>query len=180
MLLVKPRGLTLGRRVSMIGKPIIRIKDGGTIEIGDKVVMISKSWGTAMGVRAPSILRTLHPDATIIIGDDTGMSGACICAAKSIRIGKRVLIGADVVIADTDFHPLTPINRRYAPVPDPSESDGIVIGDDVFIGARSIILKGVSIGDGSVIGANSIVTHEIPPGVIAAGNPARVLRKLSE
>jgi len=162
----------------MIGKPIIENKNGGSIKIGDRVRIVSKSWGTAMGVRAPSIIRTLLPGATIYIGDETGMSGACICAAKSVVIGKRVLLGSDVVIADTNFHPLTPLNRVYAPVPEPLDSDGIVIGDDVFIGARSVVLKGVTIGEGSVIGANSVVTRSIPAGVIAAGNPARVIREI--
>ncbi|WP_354298600.1 DapH/DapD/GlmU-related protein [Pseudarthrobacter sp. PvP022] len=54
------------------------------------------------------------------------------------------------------------------------------IGDDVFIGARSIILKGVEIGNGSVIGAGSVVSASIPAGVVAAGNPCTVLRPLRE
>ena len=178
LLMRKAKGLSLGSRVTMIGKPIIDTKDGGTIKIGDRVRIVSKSWGTALGVRAPSIIRTLRPNATISIGDETGISGACICAAWSVEIGKRVLIGSDVMIADTDFHPLDPVNRHLAPVPEPSESDGIVIGDDVFIGARAIILKGVTIGERSVIGANSVVTRSIPDGVIAAGNPAVVLRQI--
>ena len=86
------------------------------------------------------------------------------------------LIGADVMIADTDFHEVDVIARRHLPIPAPVESDAVTIGDDVFLGARSIVLKGASIGNGSVIAAGSVVTGAIPAGVVAGGVPARVLR----
>lgn len=61
---------------------------------------------------------------------------------------------------------------------EPPASAPVIIGDDVFIGARAIILKGVTIGDGAVIGAGSVVTKSIPPRVIAAGNPARIIKEI--
>ena len=106
------------------------------------------------------------------------MSGTTVCAAYRITIGARVLIGADVMIADTDFHEVDQIPRRHLPIPTPSERDAVSIGDDVFIGARSIVLKGSSIGNGSVIAAGSVVTGDIPAGVVAGGVPAKVLRPL--
>ena len=54
----------------------------------------------------------------------------------------------------------------------------IVIGDDVFIGARCIITKGVTIGNGAVIGAGSVVTRDVPPNTIVAGNPARIVKQI--
>ena len=95
-------------------------------------------------------------------------------ARSVITIGKRVLIGAGACIWDTDFHPLDPILRqqhatrgaKFAP---------ITIEDEVFIGARSLILKGVSIGRGAVIGAGSVVTKNVDAGEIVAGNPARII-----
>jgi acetyltransferase-like isoleucine patch superfamily enzyme len=104
------------------------------------------------------------------------MSGTTVCAAYRISVGERVLIGADVLIVDTDFHPVDEISRRHLPIPAPEESDAVEIADDVFIGARSIILKGASVGAGSVIAAGSVVTGNIPSGVVAGGVPARVLR----
>jgi maltose O-acetyltransferase len=91
-----------------------------------------------------------------------------------VIIGDDVLMGPDVVMlsnshAFTDLD--TPINRQGEAVRRP-----IVIGNDVWIGTRVIILPGVQIGDGSVIGAGSVVTKSVPPMVIAAGNPAQVIK----
>ena len=104
------------------------------------------------------------------------MTGATIVAAERIEIGDRVFLGANATIVDTDFHPLDPQTRRidvlagrHAPV---------LIESDVFIGMNSLILKGVQIGTGSVIGAGSVVVRDVPPGVIAAGNPAQVVGSL--
>lgn len=151
------------------------MEQGSTIFIGERVVLTSHSALTALGVARQCILRTLRSDARIIIGQDTGLSGVVICAAESVEIGKECLFGADVLVADTDFHPIAHSNRRFANL-DSVASAPVVIGDNVFVGARSMILKGVTIGDDSVIGAGSIVVSDIPPGVIAAGVPARVQR----
>lgn len=113
-----------------------------------------------------------------MIGPDCGLSGTTICAATDVRIGARVLIGADVMIFDTDFHVVDLLPRRYAPMPPSRPADGVTIHDDVFIGARSIILKGVTIGRGSVVAAGSVVSRDIPDQSVFGGNPARELRKL--
>jgi acetyltransferase-like isoleucine patch superfamily enzyme len=87
------------------------------------------------------------------------------------------------MIFDTDFHPHAPVDdkgipRRYANPDWPTISAPVVIGDDVFLGTRSIVTKGVTIGSGSIIAAGSVVTRSIPPGVIAAGAPAVVVREI--
>jgi acetyltransferase-like isoleucine patch superfamily enzyme len=168
----------LGRAVRIIGLPIVEMAAGSSIEVGDRCVIISRSQSTALGVSRPVILRTLREGARIDIGADVGLSGTTICAATHVSVGDRVLLGADVVVSDTDFHEIDAIPRRYLPPPQPNEADRVVIGRDVFIGARSIILSGSSIGEGSVIGAGSVVKGEIPAGVVAAGNPCRVIRPL--
>ena len=86
-----------------------------------------------------------------------------------------MLIGAGCLIADSDFHPIAYADRD---IPEKTLNAPIHIAAGAFIGARSIVLKGVTIGRGSVIGAGSVVTRDIPPGVIAAGNPARVIRQI--
>ena len=173
---LRRKGVGINQSVRLAGAPIVELASPSSIDIGARVVLTSASRSTALGVSHPVVLRTLFPGASIVIGPDTGISGASICAAMSVSIGARCLIGADVMIFDTDFHPLEASGRRHAPIPTPTADDGVSIGNDVFIGARSVILKGSRIGDGAVIGAGSVVRGEIPPGAVAAGNPASVIR----
>ena len=171
--------IRVGRNVTFDGMPIVTGAEKGVITIGDRCFLISRPSGTALGVRGPVILRLLNRGASIRIGADTGISGAVICSAVSVSVGARCLIGADVMIFDTDFHDVERIDRRYAPPPWEKISKPVDIGDDVFVGARSTVLKGVTIGSGSVIGAGSVVGNDIPPRMLAAGVPARVIRRLS-
>lgn len=168
-------GAQLGPGVRLLGAPIVERHADSRLEIGAGAVLCSSSRWTALGVNHPVVLRTLRPGATLRIGAGTGISGGSFCAALSVEIGARCLIGADVLVADTDFHSLNPQARR---LPTRWESVGcaaVSIGDDVFIGSRAVILKGVRIGPGSVVGAGAVVTRDVPPGCIVAGNPARVL-----
>ena len=83
-----------------------------------------------------------------------------------------------MVITDSDHHPVHPpasTPRRFASFPAPTAAHAVVIEDDVFIGARSIVLKGVRIGAGAVVGAGSVVSRDVPAGSIVAGNPAVVV-----
>ena len=106
------------------------------------------------------------------------MSSTCIRSTASIKIGKNVLIGADVIIIDTDAHSLDYLDRRTPSIDQMNKcSSPINIGNDVLIGMRSLILKGVSIGDRTIIGAGSVVTKDIPNDCIAAGNPAKVIKR---
>lgn len=108
-------------------------------------------------------------DAAIRIGNGTYLNrNTEIVAARSVSIGRDCKIARDVIIMDTDQHALP--NGRLVAEP-------VVIGDRVWIGARAIVLKGVSIGHDAVIGAGSVVTRDVPPGAVAAGVPARVLRQ---
>lgn len=173
---IRRRGGKIGHGVRLNGLP--RLNGSGRVVLGNRVALVSDWRGTALGTRAPVLLNTLTPDAEIEIGDDTGISGGIIVAGKHIKIGARCLLGADVMVFDNDFHPLAPEGRRYAR-PDFDEiSTPTVIGDDVFVGTRTTVTKGAQIGDGSVIAAGSVVVGVIPPGVIAGGVPAKVIRAL--
>jgi acetyltransferase-like isoleucine patch superfamily enzyme len=169
-------GVQLGRAILFRGYPIVSLAPGSSISIGDRAVLCSQSRNTALGVNHPVVLRTLSRNARIVIGPDVGISGGSICAATEVVIGGGTLFGANVTIADTDFHPLTSRSRRYDQ--DGVTTSPVAIGKNVFIGTGAIVLKGVTIGDNSVIGAGSVVTRSIAANSIAAGNPCRVLKAM--
>ena len=122
------------------------------------------------------ILCTWKAGAVLEIGDDFGMTGGSIVAAERIYIGNRVTVGANCTISDTDFHPLNLEQRIIHP--QVGHTLPITIGNDVFIGMNCVILKGVTIENNVVIGACSVVTRDVPTRVLAAGNPAKVIRSL--
>lgn len=178
----KSRARAAGAEVApgarFMGPAIIARCDGSRVVIGEQVLLCSWSRWTALGVSHPVVLRTLTAGAVLRIGRDTGISGGSFCAAVGIDIGERCLIGADVMVSDTDFHSLAPEGRSTGTDWSRVGSAPVRIGNDVFIGARVVILKGVAIGDGAVIGAGSVVTRSVPARAVAAGNPARVFRAL--
>lgn len=159
------------------GLPCVHMRDSRSIEIGKQFSAVSRWQKNSIGVNQPVILKTLRPGARIRIGDHVGLSGCTISANQSVTIGNDVLIGSGALITDCDAHPLSYAARQRDETPAMAP---VVIEDGVFIGARSIILKGVTIGRGSVIGAGSVVCRDIPEGVIAAGNPAKVLKELEQ
>lgn len=171
-------GAEVSTGARFMGPAIITRCDGSRLVIGEHVVLCSWSRWTALGVSHPVVLRTLTAGAVLRIGRDTGISGGSFCAAVGIDIGERCLIGADVMVSDTDFHSLDPRGRSTNTDWNRIRSARVRIGNDVFIGARAVILKGVEIGDGAVIGAGSVVTRSVPPRGVAAGNPARCIREI--
>mgnify|MGYP002278397787 CR=1 FL=1 len=172
---LKALGVQLGDNVRIEGKPVVSMAPDSEIVIGARCVLCSDSRYTALGINHPVVLRTLRPDARINIKEDAGISGATICAAIEINIGSHVLLGANVTIADTDFHSLKANDRRYNKNPHDIAASPVNIADNVFIGTGAFILKGVNIGANSIIGAGSILVHDVPANVIAAGNPAKVI-----
>lgn len=124
----------------------------------------------------------------IEIGDDCYIGEfAKIWSAKKIHIGNRVLISHGVNVFDSLTHPIKADARHQQfleivknghPKQISLEEAEVVINDDVWIGAMSIILKGVTIGEGAIIGAGSVVTKDVPPWTIVAGNPAKIIREI--
>jgi acetyltransferase-like isoleucine patch superfamily enzyme len=174
----RSQGVVVGNKVRFFGSPIISLAPNSTIEIGEKCVICSVSEMTALGVNHPVVLRTIDTGASIYIGENTGISGATIVAQKKVSIGRECLLGANVVIADTDFHTITSLNRRFNSIKSEIGSAPIEIKDNVFIGMNSVILKGVTIGVNSVVAAGSVVAKDVPPNTIVAGNPAKIIREL--
>jgi maltose O-acetyltransferase len=117
-----------------------------------------------------------RPHATVEVGDRTEFNNNLMIKSEGagIRIGRDCLFGAGVEIFDSDFHDLRPGHRRNGQ----PKMAPVDIGDNVFAGMGVRILKGATIGSDAVIGAGAVVAKPIPPGTIAAGNPARVIREL--
>jgi acetyltransferase-like isoleucine patch superfamily enzyme len=117
----------------------------------------------------------MRTNATIRIGEDCGLSGTTICSANRIEIGRECLLGANVTIIDTDFHPRSPAGRRYNKDINMVSSGEVIIEDEVFLGMGVIVLKNSTIGTGSVVGAGAVISGPVPPRSIVAGNPGRVV-----
>ena len=169
-------GIGVGQGCEFFGAPVLRRLPGSRMTIGNRGTFRSAPWSNLAGINHPCILATIGERALLQIGDDCGFSGAAIGAAESIIIGSRVMAGVNTFISDTDWHPLEPARRAAG---DAGATAPVEIGDDVWLGANVTVLKGARIGAGTTIAANSVVTGEIPPGVVAGGVPARVLRVLN-
>jgi acetyltransferase-like isoleucine patch superfamily enzyme len=174
--LLRGAGVVVGRNQTFYGFPEISQHPASEIRMGDRIVLCSDSKYTALAVDHPVKISTIRANALISMGNDVGMSGTCIVCANEIIIGSEVMMGANVVVVDTDFHPLKPENRRYSDDVEYIGTAPVYIGNNVFIGASAIILKGVHIGDDCVVAAGAIVVAgEYAKGSILAGNPARVV-----
>ena len=176
---VRGPGIIVARSARLVGMPIIRAFPESTIDIGKHAELVSTPSRATMVLNHPCMIQTYRAGARILIASDVGMSGATICSTLEITIGARTMLGANVTVIDTNFHPLAAEGRRYAPIPEPSPEDAVVIGTDVFIGAGAYVLPGTHIGDGSVVAAAAVVKGEVPAGVVVAGNPARIVKNLT-
>ena len=113
-------------------------------------------------------------DGSIHIGDYCLISpGVRISAAQFIRIGDNCMFAANVYISDSDWHGLYNRIRPFRC------TKPVVIENNVWLGERVIVNKGVTIGENSVVGAGSVVTKSIPANSVAAGNPARIIKTLN-
>lgn len=171
-------GINYGNNLQIINKIYLRKERNSKITIGSNFLFTS---GDSINPLSRNIRGCIYvkQNAEIVIGNNVGISSACLWANSSIKIGNNVKIGGDCIIIDTDAHSLDHINRRYFQSDNLNTHNApITIEDDVLIGTRCIILKGVTIGARSIIGAGSIVSKNIPADCIAAGNPAKVIKQL--
>lgn len=153
--------------------PVSRRYSSGDIEIGKACVL---GWPDTIRYGSGEILlQAKSPQSHIRIGDRVHINNNVFMIAQTgISIGNDSLIGFQCVIADFDMHGVS-IDARHS---SRGVSREIIIEENVWIGARCFICKGVHIGKNSVIGANSVVTSNIPCNVVAAGAPAKVIRHL--
>lgn len=164
-------GVRCGKGVAFRGWCHIYLKPKSQIQIGNNCRFNSNRYTNHIGLNHPCAISTEEEGAILTIGNDCGFSSVSVNCFESITIGNNVRVGANCVIADSDFHLNDPRVGGAKP---------IVICDNVWLGYGVIVMKGVTIGKNSVIGMNSVVTHDIPENVVAAGNPCKVIKEFSE
>lgn len=148
--------------------------DGGMIGNKDKIII-----GNNVALSGWLI----SDGGKIIVGDNTIINkNTIIRSMKLVKIGKYCDIASDCAIQDHNSRSLDYRERRkYMLTGNFDEkvlNSSVIIGDDVWIGRRVTILKGVRIGDGAILATNAVVTKDVPSFSIAAGNPAKIVKKL--
>jgi acetyltransferase-like isoleucine patch superfamily enzyme len=172
------RGVVFGQGVVLRHPHKIRLGDGVTVD--DLVVLDAKGTsnrgieiGHGVFLGRGTILSC--KDGDIILGDHTNLGFHCeIFSGSTVTVGRHGLFAAQAYLVggghEFERHDVAVIDQ-------PRSSRGIVLGDNVWLGAGAKVLDGVCLGDGVVVGANAVVTADLPDGAIAAGVPARVLRQ---
>lgn len=157
--------LNLGMMVGRVGEvgqissdlTLIQIAKGGTLNIRNKFSLLA-------GARI-----IVGQGAKVNLGDGSFISkDTQIISLDRIDIGENCFISWDVQITDSDFHKIISNNANTKP---------IIIEDNVWIGSRATILKGVTIGEGAVVGSGAVVTRDVPARTLVVGNPAKVIRE---
>jgi acetyltransferase-like isoleucine patch superfamily enzyme len=161
------------------GIPHVDISLKGKCEIDSNLTINNRMSNNPVGRGQGKCYITVRKNACLKIGKNVGISSSTIYCQKHVKIGDDVKIGSDVVIYDTDFHSLNPLYRKKCDTDMTyTKTAAVEIEDNVFIGARSTILKGIVIGKNSIIGAGSVVGKNIPANEIWAGNPIKQLGKI--
>jgi maltose O-acetyltransferase len=163
--------LELGRNVIFY----VPVRSGGcgSLTVGD-----GSTFGVLIAHRLGSgeiMIQPRSPTSEIIIGKENWFNNnTVLCANERIAIGNHCQIGDQVAVYDCEFHEINPATRNRSAGP----TGPVSIGNNVWLGSRVMVLKGVSIGDNSVVGAMSVVTKSIPANCVAAGIPAKVIRSI--
>lgn len=168
-LLLRYYHVTVGKKIRCKGRLVVQ--GHGIYELGDNIQINSRFDVNPIGGDR-TVLQTLSKNASIIIGNNVGMSHAILSARIGITIEDNVMLGSGCKLYDSDFHSLF-YQDRIENGDSNIQAGKILVREGAFIGAHSIILKGVTIGKHSIVGAGSVVTKNIPDFEIWAGNPAR-------
>ncbi|MGX6605982.1 acyltransferase [Micromonosporaceae bacterium Da 78-11] len=153
--------LTLGQDVQIRGR--IRLRRGVTVTIGDRC-------------RLNKLVRFAGP-GVVAVGPQTLLNGSWIGCWTTVTIGAGSLL-SDCEMVDNTFHNLDPARRHDSA--GPGTRAPIVVGENVWIGAGALVLKGVTIGRDSVVGAATVVRADVPERVVVIGNPQQIVKKFDE
>ena len=163
-------------KVTFWGLPILDIHRKARLEIGEETTINSRNRGYHISMHSPCKLMADAPGSKICIGKKCRIHGTCIHAKKSITIGDRCLIAANTQIMDSNGH-ISSFDKPLFRLTKTDEPKEIDIGNDVWIGANCIIMKGNKIGSNVIIQAGSILPPNgtYPDNCLIGGNPARIL-----
>lgn len=153
------RGVILNHRVSIRGP--------GVVVVGDRANLYAFAGRTTLVARTP--------ESRIRVGENARLNGTLVQADLLVDIGPDCILG-QAHILDTDMHSLA-LDRRTNPEA-PVRRAPVILERNVWVARAAAILPGVRIGEGSVVGYGAVVTRDVPPRVLVAGNPARVVRSL--
>lgn len=180
LIVLRAYGVQLHKPLSIHfnGRTWLEINERAVVNIDEGVVSNSGSRYAIDTVVASKV--SVRSGAKLSVGKYSGWTNTCIHVWESITIGMHVKIGAGCLIMDTNFHStnwenrcdnvsgIDAANAKTAPV---------IIDDYAFVGARSIICKGVRIGKRAMVAAGSVVIHDVPDDCIVGGNPARIISR---
>jgi acetyltransferase-like isoleucine patch superfamily enzyme len=153
----------VGARVRLRGRPAVTNR--GRMVIAERVQLVST---------IATLELVAERDGLLEIGPRTLVNFGCsLVATKLVRIGAHCHIGPYTMMLDNDYHRIEPERRLERP-----ESQPIVVEENVWIGARVILMAGVTVGRDACVGAGSVVTSDVPPRTLVAGVPARVIKEL--
>ena len=180
--------MSISGRIIKSGNVIIEVDTSATLQVNGELVLNNN---LPVGSNQECIIR-LYKNSEMIVMDTFYInygttiqvfeggkltlhsgsfnSNTIVGVGMHMQIGRNFLGGRNVVLYDSDFHDIWihDIKRQ--------KEAAVRIGNDVWIGANAMVLKGVTIGDGAIVGAGSVVTHDIFPNCMVAGNPATVLK----
>lgn len=138
-----------------------------TLWIGENAELVSSGFSMYEGAAI-----VVLDGGRLVLGRNSYMNESLIQCASSITIGENCAIASEVLIQDTDFHPMLDENGNEKTYTKP-----ITIGNHVWICAKATILKGVTVGDGAIIAAGAVVTKDVPAHALVGGNPARIIKE---
>ena len=153
--------LQLGDDVEIRGR--VRLRRGVRVTVGERT-------------RLNKLVRFAGP-GEVRIGADCLLNATWIGSWTTVEVGDRCLL-SDCELMDNDFHNLPP-QLRHAPAT-PLTRAPITVGENVWIGAHALVLKGVRIGRDSVVGAGTVVRTDVPDGVVVVGNPQQIVKAFDE
>lgn len=170
------KNIKFGRNLSIKKRPIISIKNGGCLKIGNNVKLNSNNNKYHINLFRPVKIMINGSKSLISIGDNCRIHGSCLNAINEISIGANCLIAANCQILDNSGHDIYESNMQKIS----SKSKKVVIEDNVWIGTGSIILPGTKIGRGSVVSAGSVVRGSFDSNSLIAGNPSKTVKIITK